>query len=75
MTALEELPEPICFRCRKKPSEMEEYSPAMTDSSLSAADYVRAEEGTYNPRSNQFACTPCYIAIGMPSSRFGWTAP
>jgi hypothetical protein len=78
MDTLFDLPEPYCFRCGKKASELEEYSPAMTDSSLSPADFVRYEEGTFNPETNRFACTECYIAIGTPSTPIGeggWLAP
>jgi hypothetical protein len=67
--------ESTCFRCGKPASAFPEYGPAMTGSSLTAAEYVRAEEGTYNPDTNHFACDECYIAIGMPSSRRGWKAP
>jgi hypothetical protein len=31
------------------------------------------DDGTYNRRSGRFACTPCYIAIGMPTlPGYGW---
>ena len=30
--------------------------------------YVRIEEGTYNPETDTYACTDCYIAMGMPTA-------
>jgi hypothetical protein len=38
-------------------------------------DYVWTEEGTLNVDNGHFACDACYIALGMPSSPTGWTAP
>ena len=64
-----------CFRCNRTPEEIEEYSPEMTETDMSPTDYVIAEEGTFNDQNGHFACTACYIAIGMPTSRRGWVAP
>lgn len=38
-------------------------------------DYIRDEEGTYNPANGHFLCDSCYIAAGQPSSRKGWVCP
>jgi hypothetical protein len=38
-------------------------------------NYVRREEGTFNPANGHFLCDACYIAAGQPSSRNGWTCP
>lgn len=70
--------EPICFRCKKLPSQIHEYAKGVFwggESYKSPADYVIREEGTYNPNTHTFACSDCYIAIGMPSSDGGWVAP
>jgi hypothetical protein len=70
--------EPYCFRCGKPASSFSEYPDEWIDSETSftsRADYVRQEEGTYNPVTNRFACDACYIAIGMPSAYDGWVAP
>lgn len=70
--------EPYCFRCGKPASSFSEYSDSWIDSQTSftsRADYVRQEEGTYNPETNRFACDVCYIAIGMPTGPYGWVAP
>lgn len=71
--------EPICFRCGKKASEIEEYRELAEDDGHDDFErLIREEEGTYNPQTNTFACTPCYIAIGMPAGepgRPGWKAP
>lgn len=67
---------PMCRYCLKSPSEIEEYIEAAKDCDMTPTDYVRSEEGTYNPANGHFACTDCYIAIGMPSSPGkGWVAP
>jgi hypothetical protein len=67
-----------CFRCGRSPDEIEEYQPgeAWEEGDFdSPSDFVREEEGTYNPENGHFACTECYIAIGMPASPVGWRAP
>ena len=67
---------PVCFRCGCTPNQLPEYIEASADADLAPDTYVRTEEGTYNPVTNTFACTPCYCAIGMPSApRPGWKAP
>lgn len=42
---------------------------------LTPNDWVRQEEGTYNPANGHFLCDECYIAAGMPSSPTGWKCP
>jgi predicted alternative tryptophan synthase beta-subunit len=37
--------------------------------------YVACEEGTFNCNNGHFACTTCYVKMGMPSSPRGWVAP
>lgn len=46
---------------------------------ISADEWVRENEGTYNAETDEFCCTPCYIRIGMPSRDIydplgGWKA-
>lgn len=65
--------EPYCFRCGRPASSFEEYDYDFAGGDR--ADYVRDEEGTYNPETNRFACDACYIAIGMPAGPDGWRAP
>lgn len=69
--------EPYCFRCGKPASSFSAYRDMIHDAfpEVTAADYVRDEEGTYNPETNRFACDACYIAIGTPSAPNGWRAP
>lgn len=69
---------PKCFRCCKTPSELEEYASRFIEESgyfESVDDLVRRDEGTFNPATNTFACTECYIEIGMPTAPRGWKAP
>lgn len=55
-----------CVVCNKTPAELEEYSPEMTGENLSEEDFVRENEGTFNPANGHFYCTPDYIKAGMP---------
>lgn len=59
-----------CIGCQKKPSEISEY--VFTAKLLgysSAEEFVKEEEGTYDPVSEAFYCTDCYIKAGMPLNR------
>lgn len=40
-------------------------------------DYIRQEEGTYNPENGHFLCDSCYIGAGMPVGFNGtrWVCP
>lgn len=70
--------EPVCFRCHKPAADLEEYQGLARENGYeSPAAAVWAEEGTFNPETNTFACTDCYIAIGMPSRPYpdSWKAP
>jgi len=60
--------------CKRSPSQIEEYVRNMDDDP-DPDRYVIENEGTYNPESGHFACTDCYIKLGMPSSPRGWRAP
>lgn len=64
-----------CAYCRKAPDEIEEYLEASAEANMMPDEYVRREEGTFNAENGHFACTDCYIQIGMPSSPRGWVAP
>jgi len=68
--------EPTCFRCKRMADAISEYVEAVRGSTMTPAEYVRREEGTYNPENGHFACTECYIAIGQPTAPWpGWKAP
>ncbi len=58
-----------CRECGKTPSEIGEYVEAAEDNGMTPDDYVREEEGTFDPRTGRFYCTKCYIAVGMPVMR------
>ncbi len=66
-----------CFRCGRTPDEIDEYAEAARDEGVSPQEYVRTEEGTFNPQTGRFACTACYIEIGMPAEPAPgrWRAP
>ncbi len=66
---------PRCAGCGALPSELAEYVEAARDVGMSAEQYVRQEEGTYNRASGHFLCTRCYAEHGMPAAPGGWVAP
>ncbi len=72
---LREAIEPMCIGCRKHPDELACYALEADELGISATDYVKQEEGTYNVSNGHFACDRCYISMGMPTSPLGWTAP
>lgn len=45
----------------------------MAEDGLTPDEWCWEEEGTLNKRTGEFCCTLCYIEIGMPSARGGWT--
>lgn len=65
-----------CVGCGRKPHEINEYREyAGSDDPAVCAAWVKENEGTYNARTDTFACTMCYIRMGTPSSPRGWRAP
>ncbi len=43
---------------------------------LTPAEYVRTHESTYNASTNHFACSKCFLAIGLgPATQKEWIAP
>lgn len=66
---------PICPYCDRHPSEIEEYIEGAESIDSTPDHYVATMEGTYNSENGHFACTTCYIAIGMPIAPEGWVAP
>lgn len=54
-------------KCGKTPSEISEYvTAAAMDGYATAEDYVRENEGTFDPVHNKFLCTSCYVDLGCP---------
>jgi len=68
-------PIPICQGCNKFATELDEYIEIAKEEDMTPEEYVRSEEGTYNPRNGHFLCTQCYVNAGMPSSPRGWVCP
>lgn len=56
-----------CAVCRKEPHEIEEYIEQGKEEGMTPRQFVLEEEGTLNHILKLFACTVCYIKIGMPS--------
>lgn len=66
--------EPVCRYCDLKASENPDTVATAEANEMTPAELAR-DDGTYNPHINMYACTPCYIKIGMPSSPSGWQVP
>lgn len=66
---------PFDPKCGRYPNEISEYVDAAEVENTIPDDYVRWNEGTFNPENGHFLCTACYIAIGMPSGPRGWRCP
>jgi len=56
----------VCAECGRRPDEIHEYVWAAKECGCTPEEYVRQEEGTYNPRTGRFWCSECYVKIGMP---------
>jgi hypothetical protein len=54
--------------------ELADPEAALTQGEL-REEYVRQNEGTYNPENGHFLCDACYIRAGTPSSPTGWKCP
>jgi len=69
--------QPECIECGRYPEDIIEYIDAVKGTGLTPSQYVRQEEGTYNPANGHYACTSCYIKLGMPVASDGgrWKAP
>ena len=67
----------ICVGCLKTPDQLDEYLEMAELEDMTPANYVRQEEGTFNPVNGHFLCTSCYIDAGMPvgGGNKRWVAP
>jgi hypothetical protein len=68
---------PVCVGCGRAPNEIPEYLMMSHAENDDPIEWMKANEGTYNPRRHSFACTDCYIKMGMPAHPYGrrWVAP
>lgn len=56
-----------CKVCGREASEIDEYQEFIrTGQYKTIEEVIKNEEGTYNPETDLFYCTNCYIKIGMP---------
>ena len=55
-----------CRECRRKPEEIPEYVEMAEVEGYSSAEEAARTDGTFNPLTEQFYCTECYIEVGMP---------
>lgn len=55
-----------CNGCGRTPDQISEYILAGQDEDMTPEEFVRQEEGTFNPDNGHFWCTSCYIQADMP---------
>lgn len=65
-----------CLECKRAPEDIQEYRDAVSDSGEEehsddiqdedVRHFVIHNEGTYNPATNVFWCTECYLNKGAP---------
>lgn len=66
----------VCVGCDRGPEEIPEYHDlAKIEKYPTATAACYSEEGTLNYTNGHFACTSCYINMGMPTAPGGWKAP
>lgn len=64
--------------CNRTPSQIAEYIEMAEFENCTPDEAVIENEGTYNRENGHFACTQCYIKIGMPANPYpqrNWVAP
>lgn len=61
--------------CKRYPDEIPDVVAYAAMEELEPDEFIRREEGTFNPANGHFLCDKCYIAAGMPSSLIGWKCP
>jgi hypothetical protein len=57
----------VCIGCKQHPDEIREYTGKGKELGVTPEEFVKLEEGTYNPVNGHFWCTACYINAGMPN--------
>lgn len=58
-----------CKNCGREPKNITEYIIGAKEEGMTPNQFVREQEGTYNPRTDLFYCTKCYIELGMPTGK------
>lgn len=66
---------PLCIGCNRRPDDIREFATEAEHDGITADEWVRENEGSYNPDNGHFLCTECYVKRGAPSSHEGWRAP
>lgn len=61
--------EPRCNGCGKTPDELPCYTYPAAEEGLTPSDYVRREEGTFNPANGHFLCDDCFILEEITTGR------
>ena len=59
--------EPSCCLCRVTASNDKDLLWGAADANMNPVEYARTEMGTYSAKTNLYACSSCYIKLGMPT--------
>lgn len=57
---------PVCVGCNRRPHQIDEYLEMAAEDMKAPDEWVKEEEGTYNPENGHFYCTECYVKAGSP---------
>ena len=58
----------FCLSCHRIPSQVREYRRMAKEEGFSSPeDAVRNNEDTWDPDTQTFCCTTCYINLGYPT--------
>lgn len=60
---------PYCPGCKKQAPEIASVQQFATEFGMSPEEFVRVEEGTYNPGNEHFLCDDCFIRIEIAAGR------
>ncbi len=55
-----------CKVCGKHPNDIKDYTYYARREKVTNEQYVKENEGTYNPKTGLFYCDACYIKSGLP---------
>lgn len=54
---------PFCPACQRQAHEIPDVKMFAKENGLTPEEFVRQEEGTYNPSSEHFLCDRCFIVV------------
>ncbi len=55
-----------CKVCKKEPKDLGSVVYFASLENMEPDEFVKENDGTYNPTTEEFFCNTCYISVGMP---------